>query len=608
MEGLMEESESPVSLPAFRLRTLAVVVTLMVAALVAYFAGVSEHPAAIDTGDRAAYSCMEGSGNGRGESTDCVSELPGLAAAGRLSDAEWPATSGDPAIARAQRSPDPNAEWRNLLRREPTMTVAELCAAGLDDTGLHCDSWAWKATDAKDTSGAGAHAASAKGQITSGRVIGPDGLGIGAVTVLASAIPHGDNIEQADESARSVRYRTMTDSTGFYSFHDLPAGDYLIRTGAIENYRSVRISVRAGVTYADLVLKQEDDFVVHGRVLSSEGYPLSGAVALPLVTGMPSVSTDEDGYYQLPVVLKSGVRSINLRFQSPGHHEEYASAGLEQLLAPDGAVVDVVMRPVNYWTAVSGTVSDTAGKSLAGKTVQLRPLGNRRRYSTVTDADGEFQFHAVEAPFDYRIHVSGGPSHEDYSRRLHVTVDESEFHVVVGEYEFGEVAGRFVHLHGSPIPDFELVLRNTSSSIPHALISSDSDGNFALPQAPAGDLVMATRSTPSILVRGVHLDPGDDLYVPVVLDWGEHEIRGLVVDRPGNPVPASRIVLKWAHQEGGVSSMSTRRTAADANGSFLFSQLGPGAHSLEVDAPGFRPVSLDHDASREGYELTVRLN
>ena len=96
--------------------------------------------------------------------------------------------------------------------------------------------------------------------------------------------------------------------------------------------------------------------------------------------------------------------------------------------------------------------------------------------------------------------------------------------------------------------------------------------------------------------------------MPVVLDWGDHEIRGLVLDRFGHPVPASRILLKWSHETDGISSVSTRRTAADAHGNFQFSQIGPGTHSLMVDADGFETVSLDHDASRQGYDLTVRLN
>jgi hypothetical protein len=120
--------------------------------------------------------------------------------------------------------------------------------------------------------------------------------------------------------------------------------------------------------------------------------------------------------------------------------------------------------------------------------------------------------------------------------------------------------------------------------------------------------VDASQSNPSILVQGLHLKSGDKLHLPLVLDWGDHEIRGIVVDGHGNPVPASRIVLQWAHQVDGITTRATRRTTADTQGHFAFNNLGPGPHSLQIDAPGFPTVDIDHDLSRQGYGVTVRLN
>ena len=119
---------------------------------------------------------------------------------------------------------------------------------------------------------------------------------------------------------------------------------------------------------------------------------------------------------------------------------------------------------------------------------------------------------------------------------------------------------------------------------------------------------MASQSTPSILVQGLELDPGEHLHMPLVLDWGEHELHGRIVDAWGNPLPASQIVLQWFHREGDITTRSMRRAAADSQGQFAFTNLGPGPHSLRINAPGRRPVQLDHDLTRQGYHLTVRLN
>jgi hypothetical protein len=245
---------------------------------------------------------------------------------------------------------------------------------------------------------------------------------------------------------------------------------------------------------------------------------------------------------------------------------------------------------------------------LAGRTVELRPRSGQRTDRTTTDREGRYTFPIVESPDDYRLIVFGGADHKDYQQPVKLTADTDELDVVVEAYEFGEVTGRLVNLNGAPVPDFDLVLRNTASRKPNALVSTDKHGNFEIPAAPAGDLVVASQSTPSFMVQGLYLKPGDKLHLPLVLDWGEHEIRGIVVDAHDNPVPASRIILRWSHQVDGITTKATRRTAADTQGQFAFTNLGPGPHSLRIDAPGFSTVDIDHDLSRQGYDVTVRLN
>jgi hypothetical protein len=183
-----------------------------------------------------------------------------------------------------------------------------------------------------------------------------------------------------------------------------------------------------------------------------------------------------------------------------------------------------------------------------------------------------------------------------------------ELDIIAESYQFGAVTGELVNLSGEPVPDFALMVRNTGSLQPNALVSTDEDGNFEIPSAPAGQLVLASQSTPSILVDGLELKAGDRLHLPLVMDWGQHEIHGVVLNAAGNPVPASRILLQWSHESDGITVKTTRRTAADTQGHFAFSRLGPGVHSLQIDAAGFSPVVVDHDVSRQGYELTVRLN
>jgi len=276
--------------------------------------------------------------------------------------------------------------------------------------------------------------------------------------------------------------------------------------------------------------------------------------------------------------------------------------------APTIAAIQVVMHPVESWTALDGAVYSESGEPLAGRTVELRPRAAQQKHITTTDANGNYSFPVIESPAKYRLTVFGGADHKDYQQDLKMKADTAELNVFLEPYEFGEVTGQVVNQNGAPVTDFGLVLRNIGSQKPNVVVRTDDSGNFTIPAVPAGDLIMASQSAPSILVQGLHLEPGEKMYLPAVLAWGGHEIRGSVVDTRGNPVPASRIVLQWSYQSDGITTRATRRTAADTQGHFAFSNLGPGPHSLQVAAPGFPTVDIDHDLRRQGYDLTVRLN
>lgn len=491
----------------------------------------------------------------------------------------------------------------NLRDVRPGYTLAELCSIGLGDGRQRCQTGRYDGDIV--VAEPGTAPGSPSGYTIAGQVLTTDGDGLQGVPIVAT--PERLKAERTPSSG-TLRFWTVSNSRGAYSLDGLPDGEYTIRSSAHGPYQSARISARAGVNYADLVVSRNSAVLVEGQVYTAEGGPLEGVRVLPLVLGQPSVLTGNDGRFQMSVALKPTIRSFGLRFQRPGYHEQTGRVEFQPHAASTAAATDVVMHPVESWTSVNGTVYSDSGEPLAGRTVELRPRSAQQSYSTTTDRWGRYTFPAVECPADYRLIVFGGADHRDYQEQVHVTADMGQLDVAAESYEFGEVTGRLVNANGVPVTEFELLLRNTGSRRPHTLVSTDEFGNFEIPAAPAGELVVASQSTPSILVQGLYLQPGDSLHLPLVLDWGEHEIRGVVVDARGNPVPASRVLLQWTHEARGITASSTRRTASDTQGQFAFSNLGPGPHSLRVDAPGFSAIAIEHDLSRQGYGVTVRLN
>jgi protocatechuate 3,4-dioxygenase beta subunit len=412
----------------------------------------------------------------------------------------------------------------------------------------------------------------------------------------------------SSSDAGTLRFWTATDALGAYTLEGLPGGEYLLRNAAHEEYPSTHITARTGADYADLVVLKNMVTVAEGQVLSSEGWPLEGASVLPILTGQPNVLTGSDGRFRLPVKLNSSLAKFSLRFQMPGYHEQIVAVDLRHHDASNNASIDVLMRPVAAWTSVTGDVSNELGEPLAGRTVQFRSMSTRQAYQTTTNSDGHYTFDAVEAPADFRVLVFGAPGHVEHQQTVHVATDSGKLNIVAQRLEYGTLSGMLVNPAGMPVPDFELVLRSSGSYVADTLVRTDKLGNFEILAVPAGDIVVASQSNPSILVQGFHLSAGEKRHLPLVVDWGEHRIRGLVLDANGNPVPASRVVLRWSHEGEGIITEAIRRTAADIQGHFAFSNLGPGPHSLNISAPGFSGVDINHDLTQQGYDLTVKLN
>jgi protocatechuate 3,4-dioxygenase beta subunit len=439
----------------------------------------------------------------------------------------------------------------------------------------------------------------------SGQVLTPEGIGLERVAIVATGTKSAN---PAQANAKELRFRTVTDALGEYRLDNLPAGEYKVRSSARGEFRAARISVRTGSEYADLLAARHAQTQISGQVLGESGEPLEGVTVLPVVLGQPSILTDANGRFELTLALKPGVRKFDLRFQRPGYVELNREVAAADAASIESAALDVVLKSVESWTSLAGSVSDTTGQPLAGLNIELRLKNARQSTRATTDTEGQFRFPMVEAPAAAYLTVSGSSRHADTRESIRLTTDMQQLDIVLEPFEFGTVTGQLVNQEGAPIPDFELVFRHSKSTQPNAVVRSDRLGNFLIPAAPAGKFVLASQSDPALLVQGATLKPGAELRLPVVLDWGQHALQGRIVDAQGQPVAASRISLSWSADQNGIKARATRRTSADSQGLFTFNNLGPGPHSLQVTAAGFHPVEVEHDIRRQGYQLTVRLN
>ena len=503
------------------------------------------------------------------------------------------------------RGRSPRRAWQQqeqVSPLQPGWTLVEICANAPGLAYAPCEVMASRDLSALRLEGGDED--EQQGREISGHVLSAEGDALAGVAIVA--LP--DRLDEDMQASEDLRFWTTSDSLGAYFFSGLPAGEYTIRSARHGEYRPARVSARTGIDYADLVMARNVDLVVEGRVVGEFGEPIEGVTVFPVLLGQPSVQTGMDGRFELPLSVKPAVASLTVRFQMPGYRDESTTVRVAAHTAPAPVELMITMDSVESWTSVEGVVTDDTGRPLAGRRVELRSQTGPQSQVTTTDRSGRYAFAYVASPADYRLLVAGGDGYRDVEERLRVTPTMSDVVVVAGAYRVGSVTGQLVNQGGAPIADFDLVLRSADAQERNTIVSTDSLGNFEVPAAPAGELVISSLSTPTVLVKGLHLEPGERISLPLVLDWGDHSIRGIVVDSKGNPVPASRVILNWSRQDERVNTQATRRTATDSLGQFAFSNLGPGPHSLKVDAPGYLGVDIKHDLIHQGYDLTVRLN
>ncbi len=439
-----------------------------------------------------------------------------------------------------------------------------------------------------------------------GRVLNRAGDALGGMTITASAtrlfVDNGSGTPRTQP-----RYRTGSEFDGRYEFTGLANGEYLVRAAGDDRYAPAQLAVRAGVQSADLVLTKTSVLFVQGTTRSSDGDVLEGVYVLPLVAGAAGTTSDRDGRYELTIAAAVDAADIALRARRDGYREQVVS------LNPPGdgsqvVALDFVLEPLGELAAVAGTVRGPAGEPLAGQHVSLYSPGLRRSHGAVTDTAGGFLIAGVAVAPDYRLRVAATAGYKDHQQDgLAVTSDGLQLDIVLEAGASGVVRGQMRDARGQAVPEFNLTLRSADTSLFAVAVSGGGDGRFQVTNVPAGDLLFVTRTSPRFTVSGIELAAGETLIVPVVLDWGTHMIQGWVLDDQGNPVPVPEVVLSWEHRQGAVRSTSRRVAATDAAGYFRFTQLGPGLHTVSVNASGFWRASVAQEAGEGGPEVFLRL-
>ncbi|MHC5074520.1 MAG: carboxypeptidase regulatory-like domain-containing protein, partial [Planctomycetota bacterium] len=439
-----------------------------------------------------------------------------------------------------------------------------------------------------------------------GRVLDEEGRPVPGLGVVAARHAlHAGEAEPVLSSPPEQRVRTRRD--GSYEFGGMEAGDYLIRTVATDRYASARVMALGGSRSADLVVVENHWILVHGTVTDAKGNRLAGVRVIP-PDPQGATWSDEDGSYETDLVAQ---RKGNYAFDFllEGFQEERINIKGDRLIGLSQKRLDVRLSSAAETTTVFGTLTTERGERIEGEMIRLQSQLLKARYTAVTDRDGSFSIPDVKVGSDYSVMVlPKGPYQPHTERGVVFTGQDALLEIVLGALGTGRLSGRMLDAEGNPLPDFTLWLQSTRNPANRVPVTADRAGGFVVENAPEGRLLFITRSAPRLEVQGIELGAGEDKEVDLVLDRGDHELRGSVLDDRGEPVAGATLTLRWVLHGGGTRSASTRRTVTDKSGSFGFTQLGPGRHDLDVGAAGYQNVQESVEVGPYAPETEIRLD
>ncbi len=374
-----------------------------------------------------------------------------------------------------------------------------------------------------------------------GVVVDDTGAPVANVVVNAVArerlpLPEGLLKAKMMQDFPTIATSTRANARGEFSVRDLPVGEYGIWAGAFfpspnsglpklfaAGIDSPAIaSVMTGNTEVQLVRPRPS------RITGTVTYADTGEL-------VENFEVDLFAGYEIVTGLPGEHGAFDLRELKPGSYGVCIRRGL--LAAPRvnveieaGASCDVGTIILERGRTLTGTVVDSAGRTVAGASVMLRDyglFGNIGRFDAtldpscaLTDAAGAFAIAEIPTASS-RIVV--GADHPAYGRSLAVAAREP---ITLTLLECGSIAGTVTRgtqpLRGSV----------DAGSPPLAIAVTDKDGAFVMPRLPVGPVSLRVQ---------IFADHSDGVYeTTVVVEAGTR--TAIAIDVPAGTVDLSVVM------------------------------------------------------------------
>ena len=428
-----------------------------------------------------------------------------------------------------------------------------------------------------------------------GYVMDEGGHPVSGIPVAASPIRFYGQDELPDMALYDEKFST-TDASGLFQFENLLKGEYQLRTERTDFYLPSSVSVLAGVEDARITVVEERTILISGTVVDPADAPLPNVnIFLGPVQNNPVAVTNSSGSFVFNLPVRSDQRFL-VSINGDGYKEKKLSISYNDWRDHNSAKLTVVLVPIGLRAVVSGKIFAPDGSGVSGEWVNLQNA--QKQYRSVTDETGAFVFNDVTPDGNYALWLVPKENYKKYRQEglMISAYTENTFTIALESIGFGSLNGTITDFYGQPVPAFTLLVR--SENAPHEAaqqVTSDQSGFYFIDNVPDGRVRFETLSFPRFVISGIELPAGKEAEVDLLLDLGDNNLEGRVVDSNGDPVAGADVILSWKLSENGLVYQSTRKTATNAAGDFLLSGMGRGLRTLAIHRAGFQTARLEQD-------------
>jgi len=394
----------------------------------------------------------------------------------------------------------------------------------------------------------------------------PDGGWLRGSVLGADGRPAaGSEVRALDEL--TVLASVVADGEGNFRIGPLRPGEIFLiaRSGGLASEAEGPIPLAPGEELGGLALRLAPGGSLAGTILDAEtAAPLEGATVR--AAGLSS-RTDARGRFAL-----DGLTPGEIVFQARADGYEPRD---ERLSIGSGPTSGLEIR-LTKGVRLAGRVVDGAGRPVAGASIFAAAYRLREgdgRLAGRAAGDGTF---AVTAPAGQvileAVDAAGGTGR---SGVLGVPPGGSMEGIEIRIAEAASLTGNVIDAVGEPLPGARVYAAAGERTF--GGVVTGRDGTFTLGPIPPGPIqVVAVSGGARARVGPIEILEGETAHV--TLQIGAHELRGLVVDAGGRPVPGASVAI-WP--EGGPRTLASV-LVADGRGGFAARGLPGGPLRVEA--------------------------